>query len=117
MTEFQRFREAVNLWVQKLGLLDWDILVVEARLKGVHAQVNTNHMARAATVTWNSRQPKGEFAAVPEDVALHEVLHILLEPALYSAVQSDDLNSVEIASDEHAIIQRLCKVLGSTARV
>lgn len=113
MSDFQRFRNAVYFWSEHLGLLDWEIHVEEAVLKKAHADnialVHPNWQQHLALVLWNKRNKN--IIGTPEEIALHEVLHILLAAHAGLAAAAGTTEHVAVDAEEHAIIKRLMHVL------
>ncbi len=111
--EYQRFKSAVYFWLDKIGLHDWTVTVGQKgfgrKMHCVYARVSTNWMNRIAHIEWNTSS--ASLDEEPEDIAKHEVLHILLNAALSLAAVHQDISSPAVDAEEHAIIRRLMKLL------
>ncbi len=114
---FRRFKREINFWVAELGLFDWEIKVEQVKFakkdRGL-ARVSMNPQQRSALVQWNSRG-KQDWNT-PEELALHEVLHILLNAMVFSAVQTGGNSSAWEDAEEHAVLKRLMRVLLKTRK-
>ena len=111
--EYIRFKTAVYFWLDKIGLNDWTVTVESVRLgrkmKLVYARVCMNWQNRVAHVQWNASS--ASLDEEPEDIAKHEVLHILLNACLNLAAHEGDVNACSVDAEEHGIIRRLMKLL------
>lgn len=78
--EYTQFKKACLFWIDKLGLKDWDI-VIEQGMPGEHgysyADTNSNLEQKFARITFYGSLV---YSSRAELYALHEILHILLEP-------------------------------------
>lgn len=114
MTDFQRFELAVRLWVQRLGLLDWEIHIEEVGFskaeRDVYARVHPQFQQRLALIQWNRRNKL--VHDTPEHIALHEVLHVLLSSVTQLAAAAGTVDHVAVDAEEHSVIKRLMKLLG-----
>lgn len=105
------FAMCVHQWQDKLNLNDWRIVrSSKPAAKANMAEVNTLDLeARLATYRIGA-----DFGAVPvtgqsiEEVACHEVLHVLLHELLEYAKRPD---ASDVASAEHRVIHTLVKLL------
>lgn len=110
---FTRFKVAVEFWLGRLGLHDWHVHVSAVRFekawRDMKARVHLNWQNRIAEIQLNTANK--DFSEPVEDLAKHEVLHILLAPALYGAATMQSGDHPIVDSEEHAIIRRLMKLL------
>lgn len=116
--EYQRFTTAVDFWLCKIGLTDWEVLVESRHLgskhKTVRACVHLNWQQRHAVVQWNTGYKSDKMIGAetsPEEVAKHEVLHILLNACLNLAALHQSVDAPDVDAEEHAVIKRLMKLL------
>lgn len=113
MTEYQRFERAVHRWAEVLGLLDWEIHVEEVAFKkaqaGNIALVHPNWQQRLALVLWNKNNK--DIIGTPEQIALHEVLHIVLAAHSGLAAAAGTTEHIAVDAEEHAIIKRFMRAL------
>jgi len=103
----------VRHWQERLGLLDWRI-VVSAK------PAAKAHMAEVASMDLAARLASlrlgADFGSVPvgdaslEELALHEVLHVFLHE-LIECCRDDDVPADVVASVEHRVIHLLCRLL------
>lgn len=112
MNNFERFLGAVQHWLAKFNLQEWDVSVSEEPLgiDAAQARVHIYAMDRAVDLVWNSDCPDDMGAITPEGVALHEVLHILLA----SMRDPKEKRSNWQYAAEHAVINRLVRFIEST---
>ena len=107
--DFQLFREEVNKWVTRLGITGWDIEIRHEQIgNGTNAQCVYNTQKRHALfrLTVNT---EGDFGMTtnPSELALHEVLHLLLADLVGTvATLGDDSHTLAIGK-EHEVINRL----------
>ena len=102
--EYTQFKKACLFWIDKLGLKDWDI-VIEQGMPGEHgysyADTNSNLEQKFARITFYGSLAYSSHA---ELYALHEILHILLEPC--GGEKTSDI-------EHHSVINRLIPLLSS----
>lgn len=108
-TPAQRFEAACRKWQVTLGLTDWTLTFKTTQGDGEHeADVGYNCETRQATITYY----KGvDDAAKAERVALHEMLHVLLADMLQQAARRACDTHVDVAREEHRVIERLLNAL------
>ena len=104
------FDEYIKKWQVILGLTDWRIERGNKRGgKDAMAQVTSKVGARLAiykTGYWGDQVPDSESI---EATALHELLHVFLVDFAHAVKTSD--NDLTLESAEHAIVNRLEKLL------
>ena len=102
--EYAQFKKACLFWIDKLGLKDWDI-VVEQGKPGEHgysyACTDSNLEQKFARIIFYGSLV---YSSRAELYALHEILHILLEPC-----GGDKTSDIE----HHSVINRLMPLLSS----
>lgn len=116
--DFQRFHDAAFAAAQRLGLGEWQLEVQRAWLPSqdddIRARVYMNWIQRTARIVWNEnakhRDDDCRTQTTPEEHALHEVLHILLNTLVMLAEQRPS-GSNEVLAEEHAVINRLMGAL------
>ena len=101
--EFDRFKKAVEKWIDKLGLTDWNWEITFEELpEETHGRACFDKTARLARIVYNKNANSNPLKYYkPEEVALHEVLHVLFA----------DIVPDEKQVEEHKVIARLMKVL------
>lgn len=104
------FREECLWWQQKLGLQDWSLRfkVKEADSDRAEALTDYDCDTRYADVTYYTGV---EDATHPSDLALHEMLHLLLADMLLAAVEADSEEDAKLGREEHRVIERLHGVM------
>jgi hypothetical protein len=118
LRDFAEFEKHCNEWINRLGLHEWEISVCQEDLprddESVSHRAYMNWTQHKARLVWNSayRLPI-EHTAIPIERrdALHEVLHVLLNPMLQVAASRGDADCKEVDALEHAVINRLLKVM------
>lgn len=114
--EFERFKKACLVYIDQFGLSDWRVTVhcepLRLKLKTTRAQAQMNWTQRAARIVWNSTHVRPrEYVCdeTVESVAMHEVLHVVLNPFVNIAAKSGDANDVAVDAEEHAVIRRVIR--------
>lgn len=112
---FEVFQEHFWHWRALFALRDWSIECCEGTLpQSVQARTYMNWTQRAARCVWNvAHHPPDDavITAMPEDVALHEMLHIVLNALVSLAVASESADAFPVDAEEHAVIRRLMHAL------
>lgn len=104
-----RFEAACRAWQAKLGLFDWAFrFKVEEGDDTKAAEVDMDHDAREAVFTYYT---KGEHPDRPERLAIHEVLHVLLNELMEVSVLRCHMEHKDVEREEHVAIERLLNVL------
>lgn len=83
--QFKIFKKECERMIERLGLKDWDISIVEDELEAPEddaAETFMDHQGRIAKICWNSKNDK---KIDPVIIARHECAHILIEPLAYIA--------------------------------
>jgi len=118
LRDFAEFKKHCNRWIDRLGLSDWEISVCKDELsredESVSHRAYMNWTQHKARLVWNAayRTPVDHTAQPSESRdALHEVLHVLLNPMLQMAASRGDADCKEVDALEHAVINRLLKVM------
>ena len=105
----ERFEASCREWQAKFGLFDWAfIFAVEEGDETKFAEVDMCHDAREATFTYYT---KIEHRDAPERLALHEVLHVLLNEMLEMAILRCHPEHKDVEREEHRVIERLLNAL------
>ena len=107
--EAAQFREECLRWQSEFGLTDWTIQFQAAKSDSPdEADIDYDCDTRHAKSTYYVGV---EDSLHPRDVALHEVLHLLLADMLLAAISARDESDPILAREEHKVIERLIKVL------
>lgn len=104
------FREECVKWQTRLGLMDWTLQfkTEEAVGRKDEADVDFDCDTRHATITYYL----GVVDTLhPRDVALHEMLHLLLADSYVAAINARNESDPVLGREEHKVIERLIKVL------
>lgn len=113
--EYRRFHGAVYFWLDRIGLKDWEVQVqcvpFGRRYRDTYARVLANWQNRVALIQWNGTSASLDES--PEDIAKHEVLHVLLSASLNLAALAGCTDAPAVDAEEHAVIRRLMKLLRS----
>ncbi len=102
--EYAQFEAACHFWIDKIGLSDWKISIKQLSPideRDTLAQTTYNVSQKRAFIEFFGTL--GEETCTMPELALHEVLHIMLAPAM-ECKREDDRES-------HAIIRRLIPLL------
>ncbi|MFH1738340.1 MAG: hypothetical protein ABIH23_04985 [bacterium] len=105
------FEADVRKWQTKLGLTNWDVLVRMSKEPTSGATVMMNNEQQSALVKIASKQAKGWSAENMDEFALHEMMHLVLQPLDVAARQCEVLRKDEADKREHEIINRLVNVI------
>lgn len=105
-----------NTWQAKLGLIDWNITCHHEELESALASTNANNENSQAGIALNTRWPAFNVPTreLIEQVALHEVLHVLLADLSYLGT-CRYVSRAELDTAEHRIVRRLEHVLGGVS--
>ena len=110
--DFEVFKDAVITWQKSLGLTDWTIYFNHDRLDGEFARTNWTAEDSIAVITlstnWDKLRPKTDDQI--RQLALHELLHVLLAPFCAEA-ENRYATQKQLNTVEHSIIRRLETVL------
>ena len=107
----QRFNRNVAKWQGQLGLTGWRITVEwEKEDHGARAITRLNHKSHQATITLIRDQQDSptakDFEGYCDELAFHEVLHILLADITVLAEQNTHPNMYDsIQAAEHKVIR------------
>lgn len=114
-----QFRSECLWWQEKFGLQDWSLHFKTSEWpegsEGDLDEAETDYDCdtRYATITFYSGV---EGASHPSDVALHEMLHLLLADMLLAAVEASDESDRKLGREEHRVIERLAAVMSRIRR-
>ncbi len=110
---FKIFREECLRLQKAWGLLDWELTFERVRM-GPYARVHQDYKARAAHVDFCEEWPAERSYTLNDehvrDVAKHEMIHLLIAP-IAGLVNTRFLAQREAEEGEHAVVQRLMKLL------
>lgn len=105
----RRFEKSCRAWQEEFGLMDWAFLFEAKKGDGTKvAEVNMDREAREAIFTAYTR---GKHLYPPERIALHEVLHVVLNEAIEIAALRGNHDHCDVAIEEHRAIERLTNVI------
>lgn len=113
---YERFQSAVHAWTARFGLTEWTIGVAAKHFppweQGAIAHVSCDRRHQNAQVEWNKSFPYEPpfIYEEPEYVALHEVLHIVLDSLMRRAGGKKRWKKKTLSA-EHAVIHRLVYAL------
>ena len=111
-SDFELFRREALKWIQQLGLSDWHVSFHHRSLgESTGANFQCDLEAKSAAISLNSdEQVPAAYPKTVQELAKHEVLHLLLAPlaekAEYRFVRQEELHEAE-----HGIVQKLMKLL------
>ncbi len=105
------FKRHAVYWIERFGLKDWRInFKSEPQQDGRMASININGEARVAEIILRTGKEKERDQPL-ERLALHEVLHLVLNDfAQTIARRADDLHPDSVR-EEHKVLERLIPVL------
>jgi hypothetical protein len=106
---FAYFKKGVRLWVQRFGLVDWDLVIVHEENENM-AWCSHNCQARAATIGLGDSWPRPVTEAELEATAVHEVAHLLTARFEYLAMQRS-LKETELDEEMEAVANRITAVI------
>ena len=108
---FEIFKKEAEYWIQKFGLLDWNIYFSWGVEDGTNkAEVCSNASAMNATIyltkNWTAEEPLCEKEI--RENAFHEICHVLLAPMNnFRGNEDSDLARGYREGAVHGVIQRL----------
>jgi hypothetical protein len=111
--DFTAFSEAVQYWVCRFGLSEWNV-VVEHEQIGDNVQANASYEPKSKQALVRlTKSAEGDYGFQPDmkALALHEVLHLLFSDFCWVAAKAKDDYADVVQSHEHAIINRLVRVI------
>lgn len=122
LRDYETFRRECLRLLDVMQLSDWQIEVDAINDSEVAWTARTyfNNSAKAARIVWNknsiSTPTDIRTAHTSKYVALHECLHILLHSLVFTAVDQKDMSSVLIDAEEHAVINRIVRLLAKAKK-
>lgn len=112
--DFLKYENWVRHWMNRLGLeSSWYIECVQKQLgEAMSAMVSYNTSNRNATFTLSINVAEG-IGTDPtiQELALHEVLHVLLADLVNTLVETKSEESLSAIAREHELLCRLERVL------
>lgn len=107
-TDFKAFKKYAEDWINKLQLVEWNILFRHADTKDAYARTHWSTSDGQAVITlatkWDDIREKNNVEL--KKLALHEVLHVMTA-SLVSAAEYRYSTQADIDIAEHALIRRL----------
>lgn len=106
------FRQEVSYWQEKLGMLDWRIVVIDKPTSNMAMVEKLDLESRTAKIRFGSSFGKHELVS-PDTIsstALHEVLHVFLHELLNSYETPPSPPDVKYSA-EHRVVNVLENVL------
>lgn len=105
----RRFERSCLKWREAFGLYDWAFrFKVKKGNDTKAAEVDMDRDAREAAFTFYT---KGRHPDSPERLALHEVLHVILNEAQEIAAIRGNHEHKDVEIEEHRAIERLVNVI------
>jgi len=109
-----KFDGYMHFWLQVLNLKDWRVIRSKARSTNLaEVQIFPEHRL----VRYKVGKDWGNTPITEQSLsttALHECLHILFDPMLRIAAESEDVgHDLKVLEAEHAVIAVLEKILGA----
>jgi len=106
------FVKECKRWIDKLSLNDWEYSFEHEYIgENLSATTTSDFKAKMIVFRLNKEIDKtGKMSSYIKSIALHEVLHVLLEN-LYHMAKSRDFREINYLAEEHAIINRLQKAM------
>ena len=109
--DFQYFEKACLSYLKAWKMDDWDVFFYHAHSKNYRAHINVNHSARQLEITlstvWIDHPVNNRELKI---AAKHEVIHGLLGP-IVSLARARYVTTDEMINGEHAVVQKLMKLL------
>lgn len=112
---FDKFQEYVGHWQKELGLVGWKIFFRHSKTNDAFAQTSTGSKASTAVITLCTSWPVEDRPLNDtelKNLALHECLHVLLDP-LYNEAQARYADEFALDKAEETIVKTLEQVLGA----
>lgn len=101
----EQFDRLIQKWQGRLNLSDWRIIKRPGRSRGVLAEVfdfDTPHKLAKYRLGYDAGfQPVSD--EMLESTAIHEMLHVLLHPALEAAFEEREYNDAVMAAEHSAV--------------
>ena len=108
----ERFYSACAHWVSTLGLTEWRVQFHEFHEPDeAYARVVPEFESCLCSFGWNTAGSDLGDMKSPEQIAKHEVLHVLLHRLICVAAETRKPFGSIVNSEEHCVIQRLLGVL------
>jgi hypothetical protein len=114
--DFRKFNNRIVYWINKLGITGWRVETKHEQIgDGVNAQCIYNMTSRNVLfrLTKNTEGDYG-FEVDLDNLALHEVLHLLVSDLVYAAGKDDEGLLVSV---EHSLLHKLMAVLKEDTNV
>ena len=113
--DFVKFQKECSKWLDRFWLREWQVFYCWEDLgESSGARTEYFHGSKNVAISLNNRQdPKDghrQFEHSIEDLAKHEVIHLLLADVIGLA-ESRYCTREEIESAEHALVQKLMKLI------
>ena len=109
--QFKLFKDTCNIWIDKLGLTQYQVEFVHKELETGYAEIRIDELGKAATIFLTNTNSKfqSEFFDV-EKIAIHEVCHLLIHRLRWLGesryIERDDLDE-----EWEAIVRRLVRIV------
>lgn len=107
--DYAAFQKACRHWQLRFGLTDWRIDYRSIKDEARHgASVQASVESRHAIISYNTARESGHTI---NQLACHEVLHLLLADFGATAAIRADRHHADAAIEEHKLIERLLAVI------
>ena len=111
--DYSKFESKVQQYMKELGVTGWQMDVRQEHIgHGTCAQLDYNIVARKAIIRL-TETVEYDYAVTtdPEELAKHEVLHLLLADLCWTPAHEQDYSCDAVISKEHDVINKLLAVL------
>jgi hypothetical protein len=113
--DFNNYVKAVKELVKAFGLTGWELTYSFLPLEqGEFANVTFQSDQHKACFSMTTAEFNDYEYAKPDEVALHEVLHLLLAN-LYAMAKSREYNEDSYIAEEHAVLNSIMRVYRNLA--
>jgi hypothetical protein len=112
-SDFKRFAAKVQSLINELGMTEWHLTITHEQIGGgVAAQTQYNTVSKNASIRL-SVNTEGDFGFITnvEELAIHEVLHLLLADWCETASKMQSSNHDLVVAQEHAVLNRLARII------
>lgn len=111
--DFEEFRTQIHRMLDLLGIIDWHVTIEHAQIGDrVTAQIQANPVTKSAYFRL-TKSTEGDYGFVADvrELAIHEVLHLLLFDFCCTTAKLGDAYHELVVGREHEVINRLMRVL------
>jgi len=111
--EFKEFSDRIYHWMNAFGITDWHVTIEHVQIGDrVAAQTQANPISKSVSFRL-TQSIEGDYGFVTEvsQLALHEVLHLLLFDFCCATASLGDAYHDIVIGREHEVINKLMRVL------